>query len=78
MTMSVTAPDEPLALATFRATDADRLLATAIQHRDGWTLSMPGCGGSVQTMTFEGCVCALLARTGVHRLVIVWLPEGEG
>jgi hypothetical protein len=65
--------NEPRALAA-------RLLASALQHPRGWTLSIPEVNGAVEAATFEGVVSALSARTGVYRLLIVWAERegGEG
>jgi hypothetical protein len=69
------------ALASFRDANepralASRLVATAAQHPRGWTLSLPGGQGSVEAATFEGAVSALVARTGLTRLLIVWAVGG--
>ena len=62
-------PEEPRPLAA-------RLIAVASQHPRGWSVSTPE-GGEVQAATFEGCVSAVQARTGLRRLLIVWTENRE-
>ena len=70
------------AVATFRAADvpralASRLVAAAVRHPGrGWTVTFPDTTtGSVRVASFEAAVSVVTARTGVDRLLIVWSPS---
>jgi hypothetical protein len=66
-------------LVTFRSEEpralAQRFIATARRHARGWTVTIEDEPGSVQALTFEGAVSAVMARTGLTTLLIRWVDQ---
>ena len=64
--------DQPRALAT-------RFIAVATRHPRGWRVDLAD-GSVVHTITFDAAAEAVIAATGVHRLLIHWpgdRPDGR-